>query len=530
MGLLLAGCSAGHYQKSADKEAYRLIAEKTPRVPNMDPRFTIETNAPIPLDGLPLITNTDLSLGQSAQAEEGARILSLPKALEVAVKNGRDYQNHKEILYLSALDLSLARHRFTPIFSSGGQTGIGQQPGAPKQWSSSGNAGMDVLLRSGARIVTDLNETFSRFLLVGPQALLTSSLSGSLTQPLLRGAGYKVNIENLTQAERNLLYALREFVRYRQRYAVDIARSYYTVLRSRDGLRTAWLSFQAFKRSAELQRALQREGRGKLADLLRLQQQEISAETTWLTAINSYKQNLDSFKILIGLPTDARVVLDDQELMKLKIIDPAITQSEAVRVGLASRLDLLTTQDQYADAARKIYVAKNALLPDLNLILQASADNEPGRGLPDLRNPQWNASVGVNLPLDRKLERNSYRGAQIRYEQSIRTLELQVDNIKLDVYNGLRNLELADRNYAASEIGVQIGERRVAEQNLLAELGRSITENLISAQNEYADAKNRLTQALVDHNIDRLSLWRDLGILRINENGMWEEISNVSDK
>jgi outer membrane protein TolC len=164
------------------------------------------------------------------------------------------------------------------------------------------------------------------------------------------------------------------------------------------------------------------------------------------------------------------------------------------------------------------------------LVLQASADNEPGRGLPDLRNPQWNAGLSVNLPFDRKAERNSYRSAQIRYEQAVRALELQVDNIKLAVYNGLRNLELARRNYEASELGVQIGERRVVEQDLLAELGRSITENLISAQNEYADAKNTLTQALVEHNINRLSLWRDLGILRIGEEGMWEEINNVSNQ
>ena len=40
--LLFCACSTRHYRKSADKETLAAIAEKTPAVPNMDPRFTIE--------------------------------------------------------------------------------------------------------------------------------------------------------------------------------------------------------------------------------------------------------------------------------------------------------------------------------------------------------------------------------------------------------------------------------------------------------------------------------------------------------
>src|SRR5215475_5567496 len=118
--LALAGCTARHYRRSADKAAYGLIAQKSPLVTNMEPHFTIEETNQIYLEGLPVANGTNDFLGDGAQAEIGANVLSLDKALEMAVQHSRTYQNNKEQLYLTALSLSLARHQFTPIFSAGG--------------------------------------------------------------------------------------------------------------------------------------------------------------------------------------------------------------------------------------------------------------------------------------------------------------------------------------------------------------------------------------------------------------------------
>jgi len=48
----LAGCTANHYPKSADKEVYRAIVQRTPMVPNMDTNFTIEQTNSISLERL----------------------------------------------------------------------------------------------------------------------------------------------------------------------------------------------------------------------------------------------------------------------------------------------------------------------------------------------------------------------------------------------------------------------------------------------------------------------------------------------
>src|SRR5438477_9392029 len=120
VGLVLGGCSTQHYRKSADKEAYGAIAQKTPLVKNMDPHFTVEQTNQLSLEGLSVAEEIDAALGPDGEAERGAPIVSLEEALEIAVNHGRIYQNQKEQLYIAALGLTLARHQYAPIFSAGG--------------------------------------------------------------------------------------------------------------------------------------------------------------------------------------------------------------------------------------------------------------------------------------------------------------------------------------------------------------------------------------------------------------------------
>lgn len=536
--VLGAGCSSQHYRKSADKEAYRAIQDKASRVPNMDSNFTIETNALVLWEDLPKITEVDPALGEIGSMEVGTHIFSLAKALEIAVKNSRDYQNSKENLYLSALSLTLARYQYTPIFSAGANPRYSGELTKnvdtltdSHQMQANPNAGVKMLLNSGMKLATAFTVDFFRFIKGGdPRLMAGSTLAGTLSQPLLRGAGYRVTMENLTQAERNLLYDMRTFVQFRKSFTVDVVSQFYNVLRSKEQARNEWNRAKSFRQTAERTRALYGEGLAKRADVGRLEQEEISTDISLTDALVSYQRNLDNFKITLGIPLDAPIVLDDGELKKLRINHPEVDKTNAVRVALASRLDLYSVRDQFEDAARKIYIAKNQLLPDLTLVLDASASMPQGHGLPelDLQNATWSAGFDVNLPLDRKSERNSYRAVLINYERARRKLELAVDQIKLAVNDNWRSLETAKRNYDSSVIGVRVNQERVDEQNLLAEYGRATTIDQVDAQNALTASLNAQTSALVDHAVARLRFWRDLGVLTIKDNGLWEEVNNIS--
>lgn len=587
-GWLLGGCSTTHYRKSADKEAYKIIQEKSADVPNVDTEFTIEP-APLPsLEDLPKVTEADPALGEAAELEVNSYILSLEKALSIAVKRNRSYQNQKESLYLAALALTLDRHQYTPIFSGGGNATynrttrdrtevttvgaiaqaapdvvkqIGQLTGTPgelisrystlvteaikasgleqrrtvvvdeRSVSGSSRLGVDLLLKGGAAIAVDLTSNFLRFLTGDPRVDTSSALVATITQPLMRGAGRRVAAERLTQAERDVLYALREYTRFRQEFTVDIASAYYNVLQARDAVHNNYASYLAFQASAERDSALVAEGRKRRSDLGRIEQARLNSENVWKNSIRAYRRGLDNFKIQLGLPTDAPIVLDQQELQRLQergLQEWDIPVDDAVKVALATRLDLYNARDKEIDAERRVYVAANSLKPGLDLVVSGRVDSKEGDRFQefDFERARWSAGLNLDLPLNQKSKRNTYRAALIELERARRQSTLAEDTVKLQVRDAWRNLDQARITYEIRKIGVQINEERVQEQQLLAELGRGDALNLVDAQNDLTAARNELTSALISHTIARLQLWRDMGILFIKEDGQWQEVTD----
>ncbi|MBN1422113.1 MAG: TolC family protein, partial [Planctomycetes bacterium] len=133
------------------------------------------------------------------------------------------------------------------------------------------------------------------------------------------------------------------------------------------------------------------------------------------------------------------------------------------------------------------------------------------------------AYLDLELPLDRKAERNAYRSSLIALEREKRSYREDEDSIKLAVMRAQRRLAQARRTYQIQELSLRLQERRVESTDLLLQAGRAETRDLLESQNDLLRAQNSLTQALVDYTIARLEFFRDIGVLRIGESGMWIE-------
>ncbi len=564
--VILAGCTSSHYRKSADKEAYRAIRAKSSLVTNMDSNFHIEQTNSFDVSKYAVSTSVEEFLGPEGEHERGARVLKLEDALGLATDFSRNYQTRKEQLFASALSLTLSRHAFAPIFSGNvtptysvqnidvarqtnvvlsstnvilGQTNIvlGRTNIIPAHWAedrkitTKAGIGADWLIRDVGKISTAFMTDFTRFVTGDPRAMFSSELNATFTRPLLRDAGFQQEKEALIQSERRLLYDLRDFTRFRKNLSVQIATAYYGVLRNRDTARNSYLNLQSSRKNAERSRALAKEGRITQSDLGRLEQQELSTEGTWIDSIRNYKLALDNFKRQLGVNVDTQVVLDDRDLQNLQILDPNLRLEDSVRIALSARLDYLTLKDELEDTERKAKLAANALLPQIDLTGFAAIDSNPNdnRGFP-LPNPKrysYSGGLTIDPGLDRKSQRNDYRNALINRDQAARNIADKQDEITVQVNDSWRTLDQAKRTYEISEIGVKLAERRVEEQNLLAELGRAKAQDQVDAQNALIDSKNQLTAALVNHTVARLQLWENVEVLYIKDNGQWEEIQHA---
>ncbi len=542
---VMLGCSAASYKGSADEESYGAISEKSDLVPGMTTAVIVDEMQEFDLAGFEVNNESFDFLDNEADSEIGANILGLNDALDLAFTHSKDYQTQKELLYLEALALTFDRYRYTPVFSAAGgsdyqwdnrdqfvqdmQTLTGMDDVSTEESTFSNTSlGASYILKSGGAVALNLTSNFTRFLSGDVSEFGTGALIGSFTQPLIRNFGVDIETEALMQAERDLLYRLRNFTRFRKSFAVRVASDYYSVLLNRETARNNFAGLNATNLSLEREQAFQAEGLTTLLEVGRLEQSSLQADLRWTSSITRYKRSLDNFKILIGLTAEDNIILDDNEMNLITetgMDSPDISLEQATEMAIQTRLDLYTWLDQVQDSARRIEVAANALNPtvDFSLVASIPDGNNGNIGELDFENALYTAGLDFDLPLDTRFERNNYRRALLDYEASSRDYLLALDGVKLEVLDTWRRMNEARKSYDISVTSVEINERRVEEAQLRAELGLGDIQDTVDSQNDLTAARTELVSSIVEHNIAKLEFWRDVGLLYVDDTGQWEE-------
>jgi len=540
---ILTGCASEpqQYKEETDQKVYGIIEQKWSDDLPSPANYRISDVAPGP---------NDIQIERVVPPDG---VLTLPRAVALATAHNRQYQLEKEALYVMALDLRLARHDFEPWFFSGGREGYGKE-GNDEGIGGEADFGFQRLLADGGRIGAKVGIAWFRILTGDMRGGLASILSATVTQPLLRGSNHKVVQENLTQAERNTLYQIRLFNRFRKTFVVEVITQYYWVMQFYDAVKNAESNYNTLVDVYSKVEKLANSGRLTRLELDRVRQEKFQAKDTLVQAEKAYKQALDEFKFWqLSLPANAQFQLDVNELEVLRSIElskPEFSEAEAIEAALAARLELANSGDAIADAERKVLVAADGFRGELNLYVGVDATSLPGsselpsvgaldddltadRGrLNPLRRPRDNnplrshldgAEIGIDweLPLDRVAEQNLYRKALIALNQRKREHEEMSDWVTLGVRQAYRDLTEAAERHRIQLESLELAQKRFEKALLLVQYGRATSRRVLDAQNDLFDAQNAATEALVGHTIATLNFYRDTGILQVRPDGMW---------
>lgn len=510
----LAGCTQHNYKKEADEKVYNIIHQKWREDFGTKANYKISDTAPAPNDI------------QIEKAVPASGVLSLPQAVALATAHNREYQTQKEALYIKALDLRLTRHEFERQFFGG--AGIGYSADRNDAvMEIEANYGFNQLLANGAIISANLAAAWAEVFTGNLRGGLALLLNIAVTQPLLRGSDRRVVLENLTQAERDVLYQVRLFNRFRKTFVVSIISQYYGVLQQLDAVQNAWRNYNTLNQVYERVEKLANAGRVPQFELDQVSQDKMRALDTCIQAEKEYKQALDEFKIALSLRTTAEFQLDEGELEALRAaerVEPDFAEAEAIETALLRRLDLANNADAVIDAQRKVFVAADSLRAELNLVRSAnaiSARRADRNTLNPLRE-EYGLDFELDLPLDRVPEQHVYRKALITLNQRQREYDQAADMVRLQVRRAYRDLSEAAERYKVQSESLILAEKRFKNTFLLLQYGRASSRRVLDAQDDLFDAQNAATQALIDYTIATLKFYRDTEVLQVRQDGMWE--------
>lgn len=418
----VVGCHRGYYRRQADAEAQRLIRQKA-----VDPRWNTATgnididpqsrmfdpfssdHPPIPPDdatshqlmhcvdgkqGYPQWNaNGDTNFVENPEwrnylpyNEEGQVVLTLDRAYQLALIHSPELQEAREILYQSALDVSLDRFGFDSQLFAGYNSFFttrgrfrGSREGDPNPSSSStiqnqlgangGGITLERLGTTGTSFVVGLaNTILFNFSGNGTQSA-SSLVDFSIIQPLLRGAGRDRIMESLTQSERTLLANVRQLERFRRGFYLQIAvgrniaarlnlagnflgipgnasrnaAGYFGLLEQQQQIRNQELNVRQLENVLELFREFFLRERLDAVQLKSFETDVYSEQRRLLDLRIDYQTQLDLFKRTLGLPPDLDVVIEDSYLDRFKLISDEVNErlilSSALRKETGSVLN-----------------------------------------------------------------------------------------------------------------------------------------------------------------------------------------------
>ena len=458
-------------------------------------------------------------------ADEPPEPFTLAEALAYAMQHARRYQTEKEILYLTALDLTLEQHLWTPRFVESvlslDHTNEGQAGDFDQAFEAMSTFAVQQRLPYGGDVTARVINTLLRDIGGG----VTEGESGQLILetriPLLRGAG-RVAYESRYQAERDLVYAARGFERFRREFLVGIASDYFDLLAARARIGSARSQAESFTADYQRDRAFLEVEQILKIDVDRSRVAMLNAENAFVVAKEEYDTSLDFFKIRIGMSPERQIDVVEEEL---DLFEPDVSASDAIEAALSYRLDLLTSADAMDDARRAVKIARNNLLPQVDFSGSVTMDTDPEHLNSvdyNTERTRWQAGLNVEVPLERKRERNDYRAALIGLRQADRNYELQADNVRTEVQRAIRRIARARVSMDIQQENILVNQARADMARAKYKLGElpsnrdvvEATDDLRAARNDYADAVSAYRRAI-------LEFLRDTGTLRVGDDGKW---------
>jgi outer membrane protein TolC len=458
-----------------------------------------------------------------AQEDPNARIFNFEDAIAHSMLRADEYLSAEEGYLIVAIRLLIEEHRWGPIPTNVTSLGFSNVGGGDGRF----NNALSIVNDLGVSQRLPFGGEVSASFVVAATEQLDDYLNSTDTQsadivlgaaiPLLRGFG-DVAQEPRIQARRNLVYAARAFEQFRRDFYFDLANDYLNLVQQLQGIANGERQVASSSEVEARTKALVESGRTEPFQADLATQNTLFALDRLSSQRELYRLTLDRFKARIGMPVTESIKINPVEF---SLPVPRVAPDEALGLAFRYRLDLQTDRDLVDDFARKVDVARNGLLGDLDLLLANNLPTNPFKSQSGLefapKSNEFSARLVYSMPLDRVPEELQLRQAQILLEQSKRRFYQSRDDAAVAVRQAARGIERSQFSLVVQQKNVAAALNRQAAIDAAPD--RATARDRTEALDQLRRAQDSLDAAKKDLQLAILRYLNTTGQMRIANNG-----------
>lgn len=469
---------------------------------------------------------------------EGRAEIALAEARAAAIANNLDLRVALYDPTIAETRVDEERARFEALLTMSARrtrtdTPTASQLAGSKVTSDDFDLGVRLPLRTGGTVSVNLPlnelETNNPFSTLNPAN--TADLSFSISQPLLRNAGNRVNTHGIRVASYNQEITEARTKLEAIRVLANVDRLYWNLYAARKELEARQQEYELAMAQLERAQRLVRAGEAPQIEVLRAESGVAQRMEGILVAANDVRRRQRELKLIMN--RDDLAVSSDVELIPTSEPTPLLLDLDApelVAFAMDHRMEMLELEIQLAIDASTIDFEKNQALPLFTLDYRYNINGLGGNFgnafdlLATKDFEDWSLGVSAEIPLGNEAAKSRVHRALLERVQRLSTRIARERQITQEVIDAVEALETTwQRILAARQASILAGRTLQAEQRQF-DVGLRTSTDVLDAATALRNAQLAEIRALADYQIAQVDVAFATGTLLGHDQVQWQPL------
>ena len=339
-----------------------------------------------------------------------------------------------------------------------------------------------------------LGATFSKQLKFGPNVSVaprvgesfgetTTDVAFALDVPLLRGAGTEFTMDGVYTSLFAYETEQRSFYSQQENTVLRTVTGVYATIRSGMQIELIRKQLARLQEHLALVRIKEKSGVTSALDLYRAEIRIKNVQDELASFQEQHEKNVDEVKNILAIPQSGDITLTapvDYQPVEIDLED-------ALQIALDNRIEIEQSERNVEESKRLVALAKNNLLPQLDLRLGYNLFAE--EDIFELADESWTVSLNSDTDVFRTTEKNVFQQRKNQYRQAQLAEVDQKERINQEVRSEVNSLEKQQQRIEIQkeQVGQTVGKLRLAESKF--RYGMANNFDLIEAQTELQEAQ-----------------------------------------